>query len=154
MTLTGESYLEGARSTMGLLWRQLPLLSITNLICNFLVLWGLIISVGIPCIVSYLLICGVTTSDQDNQRLAIVGIVALCSTLISTVIFEILVESVCCIFIYYAIDKSFMDRGLITANRIQQNTTETINRCSTNPYLMDGGSQEQGFNNDYNRMKN
>lgn len=29
-------------------------MSITNTICNFLVLWGLILTVGIPCIVSYL----------------------------------------------------------------------------------------------------
>lgn len=55
MSITGESYIDGAKSTMGLLWKELGLMSITNIICNFLVIWGLIISVGIPCIITYLL---------------------------------------------------------------------------------------------------
>lgn len=48
---------------MGLLWKELGLMSITNLICNFLVLWGLILSVGIPCLVTYGLMS--TKSDAD-----------------------------------------------------------------------------------------
>ena len=53
MALTGEGYIEGAKSTMGLLWKELGLLNITNIICNFLVFWGLILSVGIPAILTY-----------------------------------------------------------------------------------------------------
>lgn len=66
-----------------------------------------------------------------------VGIVALCSILISTVVFEIIVESVSCIFIYYAIDKSLVERGLIAISRMNQGTYTIINRYSQNPYMMD-----------------
>lgn len=65
------------------------LMSITNIICNFLVLWGLIITIGIPSILSYLMIRA-STSDGGEQG-AVVGIVAVCSMLISMVVFEIIV---------------------------------------------------------------
>lgn len=52
--------MEGAKSTMGLLFTELGLLNITNIICSFLVFWGLVVSIGIPCVLSYFYL---TTTD-------------------------------------------------------------------------------------------
>lgn len=46
-------------------------------------------------------------------------------------------------------DKSFVERGLIQAKRIAEETYTTINRYSTNPYLMD----DPNADNDYNKMR-
>ena len=45
--VTGESYIESARTTIGILCSDLPLFSISRLISNLLVFWGVILSVGI-----------------------------------------------------------------------------------------------------------
>lgn len=55
-------------------------------------------------------------------------------------------ESVSCIFIYYAIDKSFVERGLIAISRMNQGTYSIINRYSQNPYAMDEGQQQDQYN--------
>ena len=62
----------------------------------------------------------------------------------SMVIFEVIVESVGCIFIFYSIDKSFMEKGLIREKRIPEDTYQQINRYSSNPYEQ---SEEQPGNN-------
>lgn len=130
MAITGESYIESAKSTMGLLWRELGMLQITSIICNFLILWGLILSVGVPCILSYLLM-----RDKPAEDIGpVIALVAVLSLLLSMVVFELIVESVGCIFIFYSLDKQFIERGLIQASHIPQQTYEQINRYSANPY--------------------
>jgi hypothetical protein len=54
----------------------------------------------------------------ENDITIVVSIVAISSLLISSIVFEIIVESTSCIFIYYAIDKDFCSRGLIIAKRM------------------------------------
>ena len=122
-------------------------MSITNMICNFLVLWGLIISVGIPCLVTYGLMSTKSDVADDEVSTAII-LVAICSVLLSTVVFEIIVESVSCIFIYYSMDKDMIERGLITQKRIGESTYEAIERYSVSPATMDGNgpSGKDGYN--------
>jgi len=102
---------------MGLLWKELGLMNITNIICGFLVWWGLILTIGIPMILTFLIM--EATYDHKDDIGPIIAIVAVCALLIGTVVFEIIVESVSCIFIYFAIDKSFIERGLIAIPRIR-----------------------------------
>lgn len=81
-------------------------------------------------------------TTNDSVAFTVAGIVAVCSTLIGTVVFEIIVESVSCLFIYFAMDKNFLSRGLIAVPRIPNTTYEQINRYSANPYLMEGNLDE------------
>lgn len=126
-------------------------MSITNLICNFLVLWGLILSVGIPCLVTYGLL-STKTDITDNDKSTAIILVAVCSILVSTVIFQIIVESVSCIFIYYSMDKDMLERSLITERRIIQSTYDEIERYSANPAMMDGNGPSGKDGYTYNRM--
>lgn len=80
-----------------------------------------------------------------------VAVVGVCSMLVSNVIFTIIVEAVSCIFIYYSLDKDLSERALISNQRIAMGTYDTINRYSTNPYLMEGNG---GSADEYGRMKN
>lgn len=60
-------------------------------------------------------------------------------------VFEIIVESVSCIFIYYALDKDMVERGLVQEKRLAQDMHMVINRYSSNPYLMDGDAGKDGY---------
>jgi hypothetical protein len=46
---------------------------------------------------------------------------------------------------YYSLDKDMIERGLIQDKRIAEDTYLTINRYSTNPYLMDGDGGKQNY---------
>lgn len=108
------------------------MLQVTNIICNFLVLWGLIVSVGIPCIISYFWMKAKDTDPNDQG--AVIGLVAVLSMLLSMIVYEIIVESVGCIFIFYSMDRQFIERGLMRSSKIPQQTFDQINRMSENPY--------------------
>jgi hypothetical protein len=77
-------------------------------------MWGIIVSVGIPALIAYFLMSG---QDSDDVG-AVMGIVILMSMMTSLMIFEILVESVGCIFIFYAIDRRFVGMGLYSQYRL------------------------------------
>lgn len=47
MSVTGESYVESAKTTIGILSRNLPLMTVATIITNLLVFWGVIIICGI-----------------------------------------------------------------------------------------------------------
>lgn len=118
---------------MGLLFEELGLLNVANLICNFLVLWGIAISTGIPAILAILLIKG-QTEDGDIITAVILIVVFLC-LMVSSMIYEILTESVGCIFIFYAMDKRFFHIGLIQEFRLQNEIhTKFDNNYAANPY--------------------
>ena len=149
LAITGESYVNSAKTTMGLLYRELAMLQITSMISNFLVFWGLLISVGIPSLLAYFLMTGKAEDDQ----LGVVGLVAVLSILMSMVIFEVIVESVGCIFIFYSLDRQFIQRGMARSSKIPQHTFNQINRHSVNPYG-EGNENENGYNANDNQYGN
>lgn len=105
MAVTGEDFIDSAKTAIGIVCSDLPLFSVTRLITNLLVFWGTIISVGIPCVLAYLWV-GLNDKTKDDAALVIL-IVALASIMISGMIFSILVESVSSVFIFYLFDRRF-----------------------------------------------
>lgn len=53
MSITGENYLDSAKTTIGLLSRFLGLMSAADMIAGLLVFWGVIIITGITTAISY-----------------------------------------------------------------------------------------------------
>lgn len=53
MAVTGEDFIDSAKTAIGIICDDFPLFSVTRLISNLLVFWGVIVSVGIPCVVAY-----------------------------------------------------------------------------------------------------
>ena len=104
------------------------------------------ISVGIPCILAYFMMS--LKTDNDDEISAMMGACAIICLLVSMVIYEILVESVGCVFIFYAADKSFYEMRHITVNRFPQEEYNQMSYCSNaNPYAV-----KQGQDNSYDRM--
>jgi hypothetical protein len=54
MAVTGEDFIDSAKTAIGIICSDLPLFSISRLITNLLVFWGVILSVGIPSVMAYL----------------------------------------------------------------------------------------------------
>lgn len=118
---------------MGLLFEELGLLNIANLICNFLILWGMAIAAGIPLVIASFMIDSRNLSSDDTA--SVFTIVAILTIMVSTMIYQILVESVGCLFIFYAMDKRFMSIGLISDYKLPQETHNKLNGAySNNPY--------------------
>lgn len=67
----------------------MPLFSVTRLISNLLVFWGVIISVGIPCVVAYLWV-GLSDKTKDDAGWVIL-LVAFGSIMVSGMIYSVLV---------------------------------------------------------------
>lgn len=59
----------------------------TNLVCNFLIIWGLVLTVGVPLIFGYFIV-GFTERDEKNVILSTIG---ACSLLISIIVLEVIV---------------------------------------------------------------
>lgn len=133
MALTGEPFIEGAKSTMGLLFEELALLNISNIICNFLVFWGIALSAGLPALLSGFLMNGRT--DNDDEKMNVILIVVFLSLMVSLLIYQIIIESVGCLFIFYSMDKRFMGIGLITEYRLPNEMHQKLNeKYGPNPY--------------------
>jgi hypothetical protein len=98
---------------------------VTRLISNLLVFWGVIVSVGIPCVVAYLWV-GLKDSTKNDVGW-VLAIVAFGSVMISGMILSILVESVSSVFIFYCFDKRFKELGYATHNMPQEINTELAN---------------------------
>lgn len=81
----------------------------TRLISNLLVFWGIIISVGIPCVIAYLWV-GLKESTKNDAGW-VIALVAFGSIMISGMIYSILVESVSSVFIFYCFDRRFKELG-------------------------------------------
>jgi hypothetical protein len=82
---------------------------VTRLISNLLVFWGIIISVGIPCVIAYLWV-GLKESTKNDAGW-VIALVAFGSIMISGMIYSILVESVSSVFIFYCFDRRFKELG-------------------------------------------
>jgi len=114
MAVTGEDFIDSAKTAIGIICDDLPLFSVTRLITNLLVFWGVIISVGIPCVIAYLWV-GLNNSTKDDVGWVIV-LVAFGSIMISGMIYSILVESVSSVFIFYCFDRRFRELGYACHN--------------------------------------
>jgi hypothetical protein len=54
MSVTGENYINSAKTTIGILSRFLALMSVSDIITGLLVFWGIVIITGATSIISYL----------------------------------------------------------------------------------------------------
>ncbi len=80
-----------------------------NFLCNILIVWGLILTIGVPLIFGYFVV-GFRDGDERTVVLSVIGV---CSLLVSVVILEVIVETISCIFILYLLDKDLTLRRLI-----------------------------------------
>lgn len=114
MAVTGEDFIDSAKTAIGIVCSDLPLFSVTRIITNLLVFWGTIISVGIPCIFAFLWVG--LNKDTENDAALVIVIVGFASIMISGMIYSVLVESVSSVFIFYLFDRRFKELGYQSHN--------------------------------------
>lgn len=104
MSVTGESYIDSAKTTIGLLSRFLPLMAVTDVISSLLVFWGVVLVAGLSGIISYLWL----QSHLDGGDLALVMFIAILgSIMVSILVFSVLTEAISSVFIFYCFDVKF-----------------------------------------------
>lgn len=115
MSVTGENYINSAKTTIGILSRFLGLMSVSDIITGLLVFWGVVIITGITAVISFLWLHGKEgLSDGDMAMLMIISILG--SIMISNLVFSVLVESVSSVFIFYCFDVRFKEMGYSSNN--------------------------------------
>ena len=114
MAVTGENFIDSAKSTIGIICSEFPLFTISRFITSLLVFWGVIISVGIPTVLGIVWMNNVEFGPEYMG--SVVLMIILSSILLSGMIFSILVESVSSVFVFYCFDKRFRELGFESHN--------------------------------------
>lgn len=110
MAVTGQDFINSAKTAIGIVCSDLPLFLVSRLITNFLVFWGITISVAVSCVVAYLWV-GVD-QNLNNYAILVIVMVGLSSVKLSIIIYAVLVESISSVFIYYLFDTRFKQLGI------------------------------------------
>lgn len=91
------------------------------------------IAAGIPLVIASFMIDSRKLSSDDTA--SVFAIVSVLTIMISIMIYQILVESVGCLFIFYAMDRRFMSIGLISDYKLSHETHNKLDNAHTNnPY--------------------
>jgi hypothetical protein len=114
MSVTGENYINSAKTTIGILSRFLGLMSVSNIITGLLVFWGVVIVTGVIGVISYFWLDGVGATSGELALVVIVSILG--SIMVSSLIFSVLVEAVSSVFIFYCFDVKFREMGYSSNN--------------------------------------
>lgn len=123
MSVTGESFINAAKTTIGILSRFFGLMSVANIITSLLVFWGVIIITGATFGISYVWL---DNEDIDSGTFAWLVLISIFgSIMISTMIFSVLVEAVSSVFIFYCFDVKFRELGY-SSNNIPPEINEAL----------------------------
>ena len=106
MSVTGENYINSAKTTIGILSRFLPLLSVADIITGLLVFWGIVIIAGITGFGAWLF-----TEAKGGDLTEVMIITVLGSIMVSSLVLSVLVEAMSAVFIFYCFDVRFRELG-------------------------------------------
>ena len=114
MAVTGESYWDSAKTTIGIIFENFGLFYIVDFISDLVVFFGILASVGIPTIVGILIL----TSQTENGGHIAYSAVAIffLSLMIASMIISMVGEALSCVFIFYCFDKKFKSMGIYVPN--------------------------------------
>ncbi len=89
MSVTGENYINSAKTTIGILSRFLGLMSVSDIITGLLVFWGIVLITGISSVISYFWLDSRGLSSDVMAMLMVVTVLG--SIMVSSLIFSVLV---------------------------------------------------------------
>ena len=112
MSVTGENYINSAKTTIGILSRYLGLMSVSDTITGLLVFWGVVLTTGLTAIISYYWV-----SNESADVIAMIMVISvLGAIMISSIVFSVLVEAVSSVFVFYCLDAKFKELGFDSHN--------------------------------------
>jgi hypothetical protein len=109
MALTGENFINSAKTALGLIFNNFPLFWIVDFIADFIQFYSLIL-----CILAPALLGGAIIWKQEGlEGTAAIGgvIIFLLSWIVTSVILGILYEALSAVFILFCFDKKLRSRG-------------------------------------------
>ena len=114
MAVTNESFIDSAKSTIGIIFNNFHLFIVVDFITDFMQFYALVLCVLLPSFLGGLWI----ESVEDDGMKAVVGgfAIFLLSWIISSVILGVLYEVLSAIFILYCFDRKFRSQGINTGN--------------------------------------
>lgn len=114
MSVTGENYINSAKTTIGILSRFLGLMSVSDIITGLLVFWGIVLITGVTSFISYFWLDSRNLGSDVMAMLMVVTILG--SIMVSSLVFSVLVEAVSSVFIFYCFDVRFKELGYSSNN--------------------------------------
>jgi uncharacterized membrane protein HdeD (DUF308 family) len=89
-------------------------MSVTDIISNLLIFWGVAIITGVTAVISYFWLNSKNLSSNDLALLMIICIFG--SIFVSTMLFSVLIEAISSVFIFYCFDVKFRELGYNSNN--------------------------------------
>lgn len=115
MTVTGESYINSAKTALSLIFENFGVFYIVDFFSDLINFFGILVSVGIPTLVGFLIIRYGREASTYQASYAAVAIFFM-SILIAGLIITMIGEAMSCVFIFYCFDKKFRSMGIVVPN--------------------------------------
>lgn len=107
MSVTGESYIDCAKSALAIIFENLGLFYIVDFIGDMVVFFGILSAVGIPTVIGFLIVrYGHKQTDTADITFTCVSIFFM-SLMLSSIIIPMISEALSCIFIFFCFDRKF-----------------------------------------------
>lgn len=106
--LTGEDFVNSAKSAGVLIFSNMGLFTIVEMIDSFLVCLCLIVCVGVPT-----LLCEVVMPLFEKQNMAVMATIStICCLLVAIMPLIAFVEGMCAIFTYFCVNRKLLSYGV------------------------------------------
>ena len=115
MSVTGESYINSAKTALSIIFDDFALFNIVDFISSLVTFFGVLITVGVPTLVGFLIIRYARNADTYISSYGAVAIFFL-SIMVSGLIISIIDSALNCVFIFYCFDKKFRSMGISVPN--------------------------------------
>ena len=120
MSVTGEGYIDCAKTTVSIIFENFGLFWVVDFISDLVTFFGILVTVGIPTLISVLILSYsdiAATGDQRVEEIAFTAVaVFFLSVLIASLIISLIGEALSCVFIFYCFDKKFRSIGIHVSN--------------------------------------
>lgn len=112
MAVTGESYIDSAKSAISLIFENFVLFFLIDMVSSLVKLAGIIFVSAIPGIIGFFLLKA-TAQNPDDKDFLTYGtcIIVLISMIIGVIFLSVLSEALSCVFIFFCLDRKFTQMG-------------------------------------------
>ncbi len=120
MSVTGEGYIDAAKSTVSLIFSNFGVYYIVNFFSNFVNFYGTVMCVVGPSLLGAYLTWRAEDKLDNNDRersAIIIGVfIFILALIFSQIIIGVLTEALSCMFIFYSFDSRFRKEGIPVNN--------------------------------------
>ena len=120
MSVTGESYIDCAKTAISIIFENFGLFYIVDFIGDLVTFFGVLATVGIPTFLAVIILGYADLGQSPTNKTEEVAYTAIAvfflSVLIASLIISLIGEALSCVFIFYCFDKKFRGMGIHIPN--------------------------------------